>query len=327
MRCISKLIFLLLPFAIVMACDKNTPFITDEDDTVTIGFNLKADIGISEMPLITTKAGDPVQTYAVQVFEYSPNTNSLLPYAYGIFEDVSKMSVTMKKGKKYKVYFGLFFDFFSNFKFGSDSSPFYTQPNNAFVYSQDWVFLHWMQNLSTGYDMFFRKSCSSADRSMIECDSYCGIVDEFLPKENAVVDVELIRSAFGIQINVTGMTEGRLVWEGYAVTPGIGMNSTFQVCSIEFPTTSYEQIFTIAQFLRSSATIDNYLHFNLYYYDPNGNKQILNQNSITIHRNKKTVINITLQSESNSDVTRSFSITKSQEEMGTEESSLTFTID
>ena len=162
---------------------------------------------------------------------------------------------------------------------------------------------------------------------MIECDSYCGIVEEFLPKENAVIDVELIRSAFGIQINVTGMTEGRLVWEGYAVTPGIGMNSRFQVCCIEFPTKSYEQVFTIAQFLRSSATIDNYLDFNLYYYDSNSNKQILNQKSIKIHRNKKTVINITLQSESNSDVTRSFSITKSQEEMGTEESSFTFTID
>ena len=327
MRRVFTILFTLLPFAFFMACEKTIPAIPDGDEMVTVGFNLKADIDISEMPLSITKAVEPEQTYAVQVFEHSANTNSLLPYAYGIFDDVSKMSITMKKGKKYKIYVGLFFDFFNNYKFGSDSSPFYTQPNNAFVYSQEWVFRHWIQNLSTGYDMFFRESSFSADRSMIECDSYCGIVDEFLPKENDVVDVQLTRSAFGIQINVTGMTEGRLVWEGKAITPGVGMNNIFQVCSIEYPNTSYEQILTIAQFLRYSATVNNSLDFNLYYYDSNNNKQILYKNSINIHRNKKSVINITLQSESNSDVTRSFSITKSQEEMGTEESSYTFNID
>lgn len=327
MRKVFTNIFTLLSFAIFMACEKTIPDIPEVDELVTIGFNLKADIDISEIPLIITKAVELEQTYAVQIFEYSSNTNSLLPYAYGIFDNVSKMSVTMKKGKKYKIYVGLFFDFFNNYKFGSNSSTFYTQPNNVFVYSQDWVFCHWIQNLSTGHDMFFRKSSSSADRSMIECDSYCGIVDEFLPKENDVVDVQLIRSSFGIKINVTGMTEGRLVWEGNAITPGTGYNSTFQICSIEYPTTSYEQIFTIAQFLRNSTTLDNHLNFYLCYYDSNNNKQILNQNSITIHRNKKSVINITLQSESNSDAIRSFLITKSQEEMGTEESSYTFTID
>ncbi len=326
---VSKISFLLLSFVIFVACDKNTPVIPDEDESVTIGFSFKADIDISEMPLVATKAGEPVQTYAIQVFEYSSNTNSLLPYAYGIFDDVSKMSITMNKGKKYKIYAGLFFDFFVKYKFGGyHSTLFYSGPNNAFVYSQDWVFLHWLQNLSTGYDMFFQKTDGKdASRSMIESDSYCGILEEFSPKENDRVDMQLIRSAFGIQINVTGMTEGRLVWEGRAVTPGVGMNSTFQVCSIEAPATTYDQIFTLAQYLRSTTVEDNYIHFYLYYFDSNNTKQILNQNSITVHRNKKTVVNITLQSESNSDVNRSFSISRSQQEMGTEVLTYTFSID
>lgn len=309
------------------ACDEEKVITSSNEETVTLGFNIKADLDISEMPLEATRAGGTSKTYAVQVYEYSSNTNSLLPYAYGIFDDVSKMSITMRKSKTYKIYIGLFLDFFDKYKFGGPyygASPYYTAANNEFVYSQEWIFPHWWTNLAEGAQSFYLTSDSEASQSMLECDSYCGIIDEFKATDNDVIEAQLARSAFGIQINVSGMTEGKLVWEGCVITPYV--RNSYEICSIEYPETRYEQMFTIVQFLRSTMTEEEDLQFYLYYYDSSNNKQILAQNSITIHRNKKKLINITLQSTSNTEVSRSFSISTSQDTMEEEELTYTFEI-
>lgn len=330
MKTTFKFSLYLLALAIMLtSCDKEKVIIPINEETVTLGFNIKADLDIIEMPLEkTTRADRTAKTYAVQVYEYSSNTNSLLPYAYGIFDDVSKMSITMTKSKTYKIYIGLFLDFFDKYKFGyNEASTYYTSSNNEFIYSQEWIFRHWWTNLSTGFDNFYLNSDSKeASQSMIECDSYCGIIDKFNAADNNVIEAQLTRSAFGVQINVSGMTEGKLVWEGRAITPGNLCNTSHVVCSIEYPETKYEQLFTIAQFLRSMTSEDNYIEFDLYYYNSSNTKQILNEKSLTIHRNKKTVVNITLQSASSSEVNRPFSISTSQDTMGEEELAYSFEI-
>ena len=304
---------------------QNLPTIPSDDDYVTISFDLAIEsLDISVVPV--TKTTDADESYAVQVYEYSSNTNGYLPYAHGVFDDLSKMNITMQKTKEYKINVGLFYDFFAKYKFGAyNQNTFYTSPNNEFVYNSEWEFEHLCTNISTGYDTFFELSTSKANRSMIECDSYTGIVDNFIPTDENI-EVILKRSAFGIKINVDGLKEGRIQWVGRPITSGNLCNTAYEVCSIEYPSTTYEQVFSIAQFMRKLSTDHCYMEFDLYYYDANENKTILNENSINVYRHKKTIINITLSSNSNNENNQSFIITKDDTAETTETIEYNFTI-
>ncbi len=334
MRQYIKFSFLSLAYSIcfvLLSCSENSFSNQEkEDEYKSITFDIKFDCQFSEVPLEPIlRSANNNKIYAVQIFEYNTNTQQIEPYAYGIFDDISKMNINMKKDRLYKINVGLFYNFFERYKFiGYREALDYTIPNNKFIYSDTWIFLHLYPNISTGYDMFCLKDSKEANRSMIECDSAHGIIDEFNPKENSTIEIELIRSSFGISINVKGMTEGKIKWIGSAVTAGVGGNQNFDVCTISYPNTSYENIFSIAQFMRNIITDSNYLRFELYYYDSFGNVTKLNDKSITIYRNKRTIVNITLKSDSKTEVIPVFLISEPNAKMeDTTPLSFDFTID
>lgn len=330
MKSKSVLMSMLLVIATGLAfvsCSKNEGEFTESDEFITIPFCISANIETSFEEL-STRTEDKKEIYAIQVFEYSKNTNTLLPYAHGVFDDISQLSIKVKKSCKYKINVGLYYNFFDQYKFGSlRSDSYYKEANNIFVYSQDWIFTQLNPNLSTGHDTFYRLSDSEASRSIIECDTYTGILDNYVAQEDASIEMELVRSSFGVKINIEGLTEGKIVWTGRAITAGVGYNDSFEICSIEYPNNTYENIFSIAQFMRQiSEGQSNYIEFTLDYYDTNNNKTILSTSSFGVCRNKRTVINITLTDNSQKEFNQSFSISKSTGNMEDEEISFDFEI-
>ena len=80
--------------------------------------------------------------------------------------------------------------------------------------------------------------------------------------------------------------------------------------------------------MRNIITDSNYLRFELYYYDSFGNVTKLNDKSITIYRNKRTIVNITLKSDSKTEVIPVFLISEPNAKMeDTTPLSFDFTID
>jgi hypothetical protein len=230
----KKIGLAIIALLFTLACtDDYSPIIGVEDEYIELPFACSiASIEMDEEKLTRSSPEDAI--YTVQVYEKSPNANTYIPYAYGIFDDVSKMVIKMKKTDTYKINVGLLYNFFDKYQFGAyNQTTYHTSANNAFVYSSDWQFKHLNSSISTGHDTFFELNHKDANRSMIECDSYTGIIYDFSPS-TGVIDITLIRSAFGIQINVDGMTEGRIEWTGKPITPGVGYNTSWEICSIEY---------------------------------------------------------------------------------------------
>lgn len=216
---------------IIAGCTEEMKNASDpEGELVLVSLNLAGEVLVEETPL--TRAFTTDDLIGVQVYQGSDY------YAYGLFDDVSKMNIFLHTGKTYKfvcsvvkngknivykntwssnrnVYLPLSSGTGTrsvNLGVGEYSLPFVrskgtadssTALGNKFVYSNDWHF----ECLQYGRLATGKTTYSKYPRGV---DRYYGEVSGYTAVGNGSLSIPLKRVSFGLTLSVNGITDGNV---------------------------------------------------------------------------------------------------------------------
>ena len=230
-------VFAFMAAIILSACSKGlTPEVNPDGEMVLVHLNLSGEIDVEDSPL--TKAFTTDDLIGVQVYQGSDD------YAYGLFDDVSKMNIYLHTGKTYKfvcsvvkngksLVYKATNSGWANTKFpvgASDntSTVFYTNGNyllpfigkkndtdsgyyshsitNKFVYSEDEQY-HFT-NLQ--YGTIASGTSESSYKRYPNADRFYGEVSGFTPSNGVALSIPMKRVSFGVSLSISGITDGNV---------------------------------------------------------------------------------------------------------------------
>ena len=204
----KKLIFMALAIVAFFACDsEDIPenINTDNGKEYIVNLGFSGEITIEQTPLTKSEGKD---IYGIQVYSRHKDETEYKPYAYGLFNDVSDMSIKLLGGYEYKFEATMIVE-------GEDvifhdekgyHHPFYIklgeqiQMNNKFVFSSDAFIMGISIGQSTMFDLI------TYNRPILE--RYYGLLSDFDPEVNSVADIEMGRVYFGVKFSAEGFKEG-----------------------------------------------------------------------------------------------------------------------
>lgn len=181
--------------------------------TFTVSLGVKGEIlDIIQTPL--TKSGENNDLYGIQVYStMTPNNEySYSPYAYGLFDDISNVEITLLDGYSYKFVCTMVVDG-KNILYKSDNG--YSYP----CYSSGATTLDNFFTITTTRSFFYlnKGETSLADGDSYityykhpNTDRYYGEISAFQPTINSTINIEMKRTVFGVKFIATGLTEGKL---------------------------------------------------------------------------------------------------------------------
>ena len=217
-----KTVALTLMCLALAACQKSS-WNSQDGQPVTVKLNIDGDFttSVDQDPL--TKAGIPTDAYGINVYydkEGDGNTDDL--YAYGLFDNVADMSITMLSNHKYKVVCTLIKDARSILYFGQAFGnaysgycyPFQTNTTGSTLIGNRFIigtttYLSGLQNGSAHIASTTSPSSSNATPNASAL-RYYGETDQYEPVPNGTINVYLKRVFFGAKFVVTGIQEGTL---------------------------------------------------------------------------------------------------------------------
>lgn len=220
----------------LIGCSKSDP-VRHKSEEMTVSLNLTGDFDVEVEQNPLTKAGTfSNDAYGINVYydkEGDGTTDDI--YAYGVFDNVSDMSITMLSNHKYRVcctlikdartalYFGQAF----NNTYSGYCYPFQTNAsgstllNNKFIIGTS-TYLSGMSSGNAHIASTTSPSTSNATKNA-SVNRFYGETDQYEPVPNGTIDVYLKRVVFGAKFVISGVEEGSL-----EVTCGDFFNKTYK---------------------------------------------------------------------------------------------------
>ena len=192
-----------------------------EYEEVTVSLKLTGDFNmeVTQDPLTKASSND---AYGINVY-YDKESDGVTDnvYAYGLFDNVPAMSITLLSGHKYKftcclikdakttLYYGQAFgNAFSGYAYPfQTSSSGSTQLNNQFIINENSVYLNGIGSGGTHLKDNTSPSTSNATQ-YASVNRFYGETDQYVPIANGTVDIYLKRVVFGAKFVVMGVQEG-----------------------------------------------------------------------------------------------------------------------
>jgi len=222
MRYFSTILTLLVvPFLVLTGCSKSVSKPT-ENREVTVSLNVSGDfdVEVSQDPL--TRAGGGNDAYAINVYydkEGDGTTNDL--YAYGLFDNVADMSITLLSNHKYRVCCSLVKDAKTTLYYGQAFNnaysgycyPFQTSASNSTLVGNQFIIgtTTYFTGIGTSNSHLAATtspSTSNYSKYAPGVNRFYGETDGYVPVPNGTIDVYLKRTVFGAQFVVSGLQEG-----------------------------------------------------------------------------------------------------------------------
>ena len=216
-----KIICLFLGLSVIgISC---SDFSSDEKagKEITVALKLSGDYSseVTQDPLTKTSSND---AYGINVY-YDKEIDGVTDdvYAYGLFDNVSAMSITLLSGHKYRfacclvkdakntLYYGQAFDnAYSGYAYPfQTTSSGSTQINNHFIINETNISFSGIG--SGGAHLKAQSSPSSSNATnFASVNRFYGETDQYIPVVNGTVEIYLKRVVFGARFIVTGVQEG-----------------------------------------------------------------------------------------------------------------------
>ena len=193
-----------------------------EEEAITVALKLTGDYGleVTQDPLTRASSND---AYGINVFydkEGDGATNDI--YAYGLFDNVAAMTITLLSGHKYKFTCGLVKDAKTVLYFGQAFSnaysgyayPFQTTSSGSTLVGNRFIIGDGVYLSGIGEGGVHLKGNSSPSSSnstqYASINRFYGETDQYEPVPNGTVDIFLKRVVFGAKFVVKGVQEGSL---------------------------------------------------------------------------------------------------------------------
>lgn len=194
--------------------------------TYTVSLGVKGEIlDVIQTPL--TKSGENNNLYGIQVYSTNtPDDNySYSPYAYGLFDDISNISITLLDGYYYRFVCTMVLNGKNilqhnegkyNYPFCNFSGYGGTSIENRFKITTQ----AGLSGLEGGYTYLTANWYNRPNT-----DRYYGVISGFQPTANSTINIEMKRTVFGVKFIAAGLTEGNLKIV-MNETPELYINST-----------------------------------------------------------------------------------------------------
>ena len=322
-----KILFLLcLPAVLSLfatGCQKNDADREVWDgEEVTVSLNLTGDfdVEVSQDPLSKASVSTN-DAYAINVWydaEGDGSQNDI--YAYGLFDNVADMTITLLSNHKYRfdctlvkdakntLYYGQAF----NNTYSGYAYPFHTnassstQITNRFIIGTSTRF----SGLDSGNSHIITTTSPSTSNYTVypKVNRFYGVTSGYVPVENGTINIYLKRCVFGAKFVITGLKEGKLTVDASHSSYGSFHSATYYKDS--------EGTETIYTFPNVSGVYSNELPLvatiSLSYDSDRGDLWDMSQSKdIQFKRNVMTTVNIDL----NPDLSRAvFSVTEEEME-------------
>lgn len=293
------------------------PTPSDEGVVYEVSLNLVGEYtNVTEEPL--SRVGEaPKKYYGINVYcmKTDGTENSYGHYAYGVFDNVADMKITLLGGYKYKFECTSATEGDDNF-FDSSSyilDPFQTSDQHT-SYSNGNIYIYYffskvninkfitsqseyLSGIKSGRTAYQSESGDNVyykpyTRSYPRTDRYYGEITDFIPSNGGVANIPMKRTVFGLKIIANGVPDGTLSWS----ISELYNNKTCTGSDIVEETT----IYTFYD-VRDCWSIDTYTEnftINFTWTRSNGYEQKFSK-EFTSKRNIMTTINVNLKGGAN----------------------------
>lgn len=200
----------------------------NNQETYTISFDLGGEfISTSDTPLSRIEEIPKKKIYGINVFYKKDGETYYQNYAYGLFDNVKDMTISLIGGYKYKfectmvqndvdtLYYKQLangdVEYYAPFQKGSYNGSFYgvTLENkfNISTTNHTWL-IGLKEGGSSTIGNFISSNCPKMDR-------FYGELDDYIPTKKGVANIDLKRTAFGLKYVVTPPSDGTLAINRY----------------------------------------------------------------------------------------------------------------
>lgn len=204
---------------VLFACGGNETINGNEEPQVepqlkeyTISLKMGGEVTTSESPLARAETASD-DLYGVQVYRKINGNGSYDYFAYGLFDNVGDININLLEGSTYKFEVVLV-------KKGKDlihepengfQYPFYRGSSssvtiNSFYYSSSSASNY--RDNALHYGVISTSELSRDNVKYPEADWYYGELENYTPTVNGTVVIDLKHTVFGLQYEVTGITDG-----------------------------------------------------------------------------------------------------------------------
>ena len=296
----KKILFITLLTVVCFSCNKVD--LPDNEDSnsqyINIKLNVKQEsVDMSHEPLRSTTND---RTYAINVYQMNPNTDTYEYYCCGVFDNADDLSISFQKGYKYKLHIAMFINYFNHYSFSIDnhkqqSTTKLTSASNSFQYESSSIYdLEYNYYGSVNNETYLR-----AIRPNV--DSFHAIKEGYEPTENNSLNITLKRSSFGITVNVEGMEEGSI---NTTLRTQNYYNYIQPEFNINYPDNTYSEIYTMLNPISESDT----MNVSIKYTNANGETTELIKDIFTFNRNVRTIFNIKINKNNDTNTDSDISI-------------------
>lgn len=285
----------LLLVATFCSCSKEDAPVQEEDKFYTVSLKFNGDITTADSPLTRGTATDDL--YGLIIWQ----DGSI--FGGGLYDNVEDMKVRLQSSKKYKFVVtavkngknviyndseGYTYPFYYTYKYNSNTFRYPMVLSNKLL-----------NNISSDYYDSFKSGYSnmkSGNSSYYPgTDRFYGEVDNYTPTENGVVNMDLKRTAFGLQYKVSGVSDGTVT-----VTIKNSQQTFFKKSDITADYSSEEKVITFKDVYSAWQYADNYtekVSVSASWARGIGITQDLGSKEVIVKRNKMNIINIKLATD------------------------------
>lgn len=236
-----KILFLMLATLAITGCGGSGDPVEEETKTqpkeYTVSFGFAGEItNIEDSPLTKAESGN---MYGIQVYSMPTNGTEYKPYAYGIFDNVSGITIKLLEGYKYKFACTMVVDGKNKLYTTADNGyyfPFYATDSRTYI-GQSFIY---STNKSLTYIDRGEAGLSIDGVYTIpqrpNVDRYYGETADYIPSSNTSVSISMKRVTFGAKIIADGLSEGKII---------ITLEKAPTIF-IECPSAEVQSIFTLA---------------------------------------------------------------------------------
>ena len=201
----------------IAACNNDATEVPTEPETYTVKLGWAGEIlDVSYEPLTRVSTDDlyGIQVYSLPKSEEAKYDSDWNPYAYGLFDDSSNITITLQSAFKYKFEATMIRDGKNKvYKYdGGYGDPFYFHPNylkpdNKFYYNGNNNFNY----LNNGYTQLIDRNHYMHPN----IERFYGLLSDYIPSENSNAQIDMKRTSFGAKFIAKGTlaVDGTLIIE------------------------------------------------------------------------------------------------------------------
>lgn len=317
MKNVSPLCIALLLLIVGCSSDKDSSIDSkNKEYTVNLGLNLELNGSYSQLKSTSSNT----DVYGIQVYSMTNiqnSTSNYTYYAYGLFDDLSKMNINLLSGYKYKFVVTLIKDakdIILQDQYGGFYYPLSIEASQASVgYILNSFTIATNAYLDLTSSLTDLKSTSSRF-SRPAVDRFYGEISDFVPSDTQTsASVLLKRVAYGVSFTANGLTDGKLVIQ-MKDAPDITILATNNPTSFQ-STYTCENITDAWRYQETATSVySETVPVSISWIKSSGVTVPLANTQIVLERNKLATFTITVQDES---ATKGITITQTEGDLST----------